>query len=132
MEKDYPVMIFAGYPSRMGQFFSSNPELYRRIHLVLQFHNNSREDLNAIFISIMERCKFSVDNQYSIEEAFSLIDDNEIALINAGLCEIFTEAKDNLISRIPVEEVMSADLSRLSRDDLIGAAKSLPPVPTIK
>ena len=130
MDSHDPVMIFAGSQSHMESFFQSNPGLYRRIPFVLKFPNYSKSDLSEIFVSLLKRYQYRVSDDSAIQEAFSYISDSHIAAMNAGLCHIlFQKAKDCLIRRITIDKLMSADLDTLSKEDLVEAAKSLPPVP---
>ena len=114
----------------MASFFSFNAGLYRRIPFRLSFPNYAREDLCQIFRAMMAKYKYRVDDERTIEEAFSHVDDSQIGSMNAGLCQLILEkAKDNLIGRLSMEQLMTADLDTISREDLIEAAKSLPPIP---
>ena len=54
----------------------------------LEFCNYSREDISKIYHSVLVRSNFSVDSKLSIDECFSLVDDNQISVMNAGLCEM--------------------------------------------
>ena len=68
------VMIFAGYPKEMASFFSINAGLHRTIPFRLIFSNYAREDLCQIFRAMMAKYKYRVDDEWTIEEAFSHVD----------------------------------------------------------
>ena len=112
MEIHDPVMIFAGYPREMKQFFDSNAGLYRRIPLVLNFPDYSREELGKILQSVLIQNQYHVDDDSSIEEAIGQLQDQQIACMNAGICQlIFQKARDSLINRLDPHDFMSADLN---------------------
>ena len=131
MDNHDPVMIFAGYPNEMASSFTSNAGLYRRIPFVLNFPNYSMKNLcTLIFRYMITRYHYRVEEESAIEEAFDYIDESQIRAMSAGLCQlILQKAKDHLIGRLQVGQLMSADLDTLSREDLISAARSLPDVP---
>ena len=130
MEIHDPVMIFAGYPKEMKQFFDSNAGLYRRIPLVLNFPDYSREELGKILQSVLIQNQYHVDDDSSIEEAIGQLQDQQIACMNAGICQlIFQKARDSLINRLDPLDFMSADLNIFSKNDVITAARSLPTIP---
>ena len=76
---------------------------------------------------MIARYHYRVEEESAIEEAFDYIDESQI---RAGLCQlILQKAKDHLIGKLQVGQLMSADVDTLSREDLISAARSLPVVP---
>ena len=77
---------------------------------------------------MIARYHYRVEEESAIEEAFDYIDESQIRV---GLCQlILQKAKDHLIGKLQVDQLMSADLDTLSREDLISsAARSLPVVP---
>ena len=58
--RDDLVVIVAGYPRKMGEFFDSNPGLKSRFNKYLRFDDYSSEELTAIFESLCRKSGYTL------------------------------------------------------------------------
>ncbi len=59
--RDNTVVIFAGYPDKMKEFFSRNPGLRSRVPFTIRFRDYSAEEMVRITRAEAERRGFSID-----------------------------------------------------------------------
>lgn len=65
--RDDLVVIVAGYPNLMEQFFDSNPGLKSRFNTFIYFDDYSIEELIKIFVYICEKNDYKVDDELYIK-----------------------------------------------------------------
>lgn len=72
--RDDLVVIFAGYPDRMAQFFSSNPGLGSRVAHHLEFPDYSDEELIVIAHRMLKQLQYqlSPDAEQALREYLPL------------------------------------------------------------
>lgn len=75
------VVIMAGYPREMEELMQLNPGLAGRMPYLLEFPNYTREQLAAIFLSMVKKSKFSLTSEAETQAAayFTQLDESILA-----------------------------------------------------
>ncbi len=116
------VVVFAGYPDRMKEFFSRNPGLRSRVPFILDFADYSAEELRSIAVLEAEKRGFSYDPE-AMERLLSLCETEAAKPLNGNgrFARNLTESAIlNYASRVYREE------SRRENTELVLKAEDLP------
>ena len=116
------VVVFAGYPDRMKEFFSRNPGLRSRVPFILDFADYSAEELRSIAVLEAEKRGFSYGPE-AMERLLSLCETEAAKPLNGNgrFARNLTESAIlNYASRIYGEEGLPDDM------ELVLKAEDLP------
>jgi len=130
LESGDPLVIVAGYQSRMDRFFDANPGLRRRFRHYFCFPNYTPREIADMFCKLVRKQGFFVEAEVTVEVIANLITDHTTeawrAGHNGGVAALLMDgAKSRLDDRLCLDGATKWDLQTLRADDLAQAATDL-------
>lgn len=125
MEKGDPVMIFAGYPTEMKEFFNANPGLSSRIKYKFTFPNYSVQEMGTILENGIRESGYRYEGETSLADILEKETTKEVRNQRNGRLakNILGEAIINLSSRLSFEDD-GARLVTLGEEDIIDGCRA--------
>ena len=118
------VVIFAGYPDKMGDFLAKNPGLRSRIAFHVPFADYNCEELCQIADMISRKNGMTIDKGAfdKLEKAFDIAKANEDFGNGRYVRNVFEQAKMNQASRLlekDFEAITTDEITTITADDIV-------------
>eukprot|EP00440_Ansanella_granifera_P071789 gb/GFBE01077906.1/.p1 GENE.gb/GFBE01077906.1/~~gb/GFBE01077906.1/.p1 ORF type:complete len:294 (+),score=65.54 gb/GFBE01077906.1/:1-882(+) len=130
LETGDPLVIIAGYQTRIDRFFDANPGLRRRFRHYFCFANYTPREIAEMFWTRVRQQGFFLESQVTVDWVANLITDHTTeawrAEHNGGVAALLLDgAKTRLDDRLCLDAATKWDLQTLRADDLRRAAVDL-------